>query len=78
MACRTCARIVRATRKVVRLSRPRNIQHVIVKLVPTLIIEPDIVHSLKDVVECDTIVTLLQVGLVVTSMEFKNMSENKS
>jgi hypothetical protein len=82
MACRTCTRIARATRKVVKLVRPRNFQavakNVAVKLVPTLLIEPDVVHTLKDVVECDTLMVALQVGIVVTSMEFKNMSENKS
>ena len=82
MTCRTCTRIARATRKVIRLTRPRNFQavakNVAVKLVPTLLIEPDVVHTLKDVVECDTIMVALQVGIVVTSMEFKNMSENNS
>ena len=78
MACRTCARIVRATRKVAWASRPRTIQSVAVKLVPTFLLDPDVVHTVKDVMECDTIMVALQVGIVVSSMEFKNMSENNS
>lgn len=80
MKCRTCTRIIRATRKVIRIARPRTIQavakNVAVKLVPTLLLDPDVVHTVKDVVECDTIMVALQVGIVVSSMEFKNMSIN--